>query len=119
MTLSPDQLIADLGARMLALSHRLDEAQQKLRAAIVDEGEAERIYTVAKANAYLGAEGKTAAERQAVTDKIVASEKERAHVAAGLTKAAFEEVRNLRQVLSSLQSLASLQRAQQWNGRES
>lgn len=103
-----------LAQRVQALAARLDEAQVRLREAVQTEGEAERLYTVAKANAYLGAEGKTAADRNAVTDKIVAAERERAHVAAGMTKAGLEEVRNLRQVLSALQSVASLQKAQDW-----
>lgn len=102
-----------LAQRVQALSQRLDEAQARLREAIQHEGEAERLYTMAKANAFLASSG-SVKERDAQVDKVVAAERERAHVAAGMTKAAFEEVRNLRQVLSALQSVASLQKAQDW-----
>lgn len=100
-----------LDQRFSSLSARLDQALAELRTAIQVEAEAERIYTVAKANAYLAAEGKTAADRQAVTDKIVAAERERAHLATGMTKAAFETVRSLRDQMSNLRVVASAQRA--------
>lgn len=102
-----------LVARVGDLSRRLDQAVANLRDAIQAEGETERIYSMAKANAYLAATG-TARERDAATDKVVSAERERAHVAAALTKAAFEEIRSLRQQMSALQTVASAQKAQSW-----
>ena len=107
MNITPETL----DERFSSLSARLDQALVELRGAIQTESEAERIYTVAKANAYLAAEGKTAADRSAVTDKIVAAERERAHMTAGMTKAAFETVRGLREQMSNLRTVAQAQRS--------
>lgn len=95
----------ELSDEMLRLSRLIDDAQMKLVEAVHEEATAEHEFRKARANAYLSTSG-TVGEREAQTDKTVADEKHRAHLAAGLAKAQLEAVRNLRGQLSALQSIS-------------
>lgn len=96
----------DLVEMMLEASRQLDEAQVELQRCVREESEAEATYRLAKANSYLSTQG-TVGEREAQVDKIVAAERKRAYLAEALSKSALEAVRNRRQQLSVLQSVAS------------
>lgn len=97
--------VAELNQELIHLSRKLDEAQTSLVGAVQEEAIAENEYRKARANSFLATSG-TVGEREAQTDKTVADERYRAHLAQGLSKAALEAVRNCRQQLSALQTLA-------------
>lgn len=97
--------VAEMNSELVRLSHRLDEAQSSLVAAVQEDAEAQREYRKARANAYLATSG-TVGEREASVDKTTADERYAAHLAEGLSKAALESVRNFRSQLSALQTMA-------------
>lgn len=104
--------LRDLTQEMLRLSASLDQAQAHLEECVRTEAQTENEYRKARANAYLGAEGGTVAEREAKVDKITGQERYAAHLAGGMTKAALESVRNRRTQLSVLQTVANAHRAE-------
>lgn len=101
--------VAELNAELIRLSKKLDEAQAELVKQVSIEATAEHEFRKARANAFLATSG-TVAEREASTDKTTADERYRAHLAQGLAKSALEAVRNIRQQLSALQTLAGAAR---------
>lgn len=96
----------DLVEMMLEASRQLDEAQAELQRCVHEESVAEAEYRKAKSNAYLSTQG-TVGEREAMVDKTVAAERQRAHLAEGLSRSALEAVRSRRTQLSCLQTIAS------------
>lgn len=104
--------LRDLTREMLRLSAALDQSQAHLENCVGTEAKAENEYRKARANAWLGAEGRTVAEREARVDKVTHDERHAAHLAAGMTKAALESVRNRRTQLSVLQTVANAHRAE-------
>jgi hypothetical protein len=101
----------DLIEMMIRAARDLETAQTELVAATVKDSEADRRYRQAKASAYLASSG-TVGERDAYVNKSCDLETYEAHLAAGMAKAALEAVRNRRQVLSSLQSIAGAVKAE-------
>lgn len=96
----------DLIERMLEASRALDGAQENLNICVREESRAENEYRKARANAYLATEG-TVQAREAQVDKVTDQERYAAHLAAGLSRAALESVRNRRTQLSVLQTVAN------------
>lgn len=101
----------DLTQEMLRLSRLLDEAQADLETWVRREAEAENEYRKARANAYLATSG-TVGERESSVDKTTGEERRKAHLAAGMTKASLESVRNRRTQLSVLQTIANAYKAE-------
>jgi hypothetical protein len=112
---------ADLVRMMIEAARDLEQAQDELIAATHKHSEADRRYRQARATAYLASSG-TVGERESYVAKSCDEETYAAHLAEGLAKAAMEQVRNRRQVLSSLQSIAAAVKAEaefaRFEGRE-
>lgn len=106
MTFQEGDSVLDLTTEMLRLSAALDQAQANLESCTRNEAVVENEYRKARANAYLATSG-TVGEREAAVDKAVSNERYEAHLAAGLSKAALESVRNHRAQLSVLQTVAN------------
>jgi hypothetical protein len=103
--------LRQLSMQMIAAKSDLEESMAEHERRVHESAEADRVARVAKASAYLAASG-AVAERQAHVDQTTADVQYRAKLADGLEKSALEAVRSRRQVLSSLQSLAALARAE-------
>ena len=101
--------LRQLSMQMIAAKRELEESMTEHERCVHESAEADRVSRIAKASAYLAASGPVA-ERQAHVDIATADAQHRAKLADGLEKSALEAVRSRRQVLSSLQSLASLAR---------
>lgn len=101
--------VAEMNAQLVRLSQRLDAAHEELVRLVNDEAKTEHEYRKARANSYLSTSG-TVGEREAHTDKTVADERYRAHLAAGLAKSQLEAVRSIRAQMSALQTMASATR---------
>lgn len=97
--------IVELGVELLSNDHPALEQEMKAWTTAEDD------YRYAKAVAYLAATG-TVNERSAHVDKACDSERRAAHTAEALQEARKELIRSKRQVLSSLQSLLSAQKAE-------
>lgn len=106
----------DLIDMMIRAARDLEVAQEQMIDATIKDSDADRRYRQAKATAYLASSG-TVGERDAHVNKSCDLEIYEAHLAAGMVKAAHEAVRNRRQVLSSLQSIASAVKAEFEFGR--
>ncbi len=108
----------ELNNRLFRLSDDLREASDELRAAALDMAKKEHRYRSAKATAYLTVKAApdnakaTVATLEAMVDKACADEREAAYIARALEKAASENVRSLRAMLSALQSVAAAVRAE-------
>lgn len=90
----------------------MDQAQRDLVAALHAEAEAEHDYRVRRAVAWSEAEGRSVDERSAQVDSATAAERRDRDLATGNAKASMELVRNKRQELSALQSLANALKAE-------
>lgn len=100
------------------LNRQLTDAAQKLRDSLADLEErstqyamAERQYRLAKATAYLSTTG-TVAEREARAESGINELRYKRDMADGLRTSALEAVRSNRGVLSAVQTLASLYKAE-------
>lgn len=106
------RLVTDLrtiAAQMIQAKDDLEHSMHEHVRYVRESAAANRDAKIARASAYLAASGPVA-ERQAYVDQTCAEVSYRAELADGLERSALEAVRSRRQVLSSLQSLASLAR---------
>jgi hypothetical protein len=112
---------AQLTQQMLAAKKAMDEAEVEHRKCVREMAEADRDFRSAHSTAYVAASG-TEATREAIARKATATERYRLKMADGLERSALEAIRNARQFLSALQSLAAAQRAEaefaKWESRE-
>lgn len=102
---------AEMAAEIRRLIDLLDKSLELLNEEAREYAEAEDAYRMAKARAYMQAEG-TVAERQAQADLATSAERRRAYIADGLRQAALEAVRSRRGQLSAMQSLLAKDRAE-------
>ena len=113
--------LRQLSMQMIAAKADLEASMTEHEQRVRESSEADRVARIAKASAYLAASGPVA-ERQAHVDIATSDAQYRAKLADGLEKSALEAVRSRRQVLSSLQSLASLAKEEvrlaTWEPRE-
>jgi hypothetical protein len=108
---------AEMTVAMLAARQDIDDAFEAYRQAIEDDADADRTAKVAKATSYATVksqfEGRpTVSEIEARVDLATADVQHRARLAEGRKRAAYLAVEYRRDVLSSLQSLASLTKAE-------
>jgi hypothetical protein len=107
---------AELSRAMLDAKADCDDAITVYRTAIVEDAEAADQARRAKARAYVTCREKAPKATVAILDAMVDLETSDAQLAArmadGRRNAALEVVRNARQWLSALQSLAAAQRAE-------
>jgi len=117
---------AELTVAMLAARAEIDDAFEAYRKAIEEDADADRAEKLAKATAYTTIRteiGKaTVLEMEARIDMATADIQHRARLAEGRKRAAYLLVEYRRDVLSSLQSIASLTKAEAqldaWQPRE-
>jgi hypothetical protein len=107
---------AELAEAMHAAKRDIDDAFQQFEVAITEDADADRAEKLAKATAYMTIRteiGKaTVLEMEARIDQATADVQYRARIAEGRKRAAYLLVEYRRGVLSSLQSLASLTKAE-------
>ena len=107
---------AEMTVAMLAARTDIDEAFEAYREAIQEDADADRAEKLAKATAYTTIRadvGKaTVQEMEARIDMVTADIQHRARLAESRKRAAYLAVEYRRDVLSSLQSLASLTKAE-------
>ena len=109
---------ATLGQQLLAAVNDLRTAQAELEAKARDYARTEAAYRHAKAVSYLQSEGKNQAEREANAELVVFGEgtlnlvRYRRDLDDALRNSAQEAVRTHRGIVSALQSLAALERAE-------
>lgn len=101
------------------LNHQLLDAAAELRASMADleqrsrdYAKTERTYRLARSTAYLAAHGGTVAEREAHADQATADLRYERDMAEGLKVSALEAVRSNRTILSAIQTLAGLYKAE-------
>ena len=104
----------ELAQRVSVLEARLQEAETNLDGAIREDADATKALDLARANAYLASSG-TVAEREGAVAKATADEKHRARLAENTVRARFETLRDIRQVISGLGSVASLRKSEEFN----
>lgn len=108
----------DLHSQLLELTNKLTHAQNELKTASLDWASAENAYRQAKAISYLTIKSlpdnvkATVATLEAMVDKSVQEERQRAYIARSLKEAALENVRSIRAQLSALQSIAASVRSE-------
>jgi hypothetical protein len=100
---------AELAQEMIRGKRDLEAAQAEHIRCVIDAAEKDRTARIAKSTAYLSASG-TVQERQAHVDQATADVVYAAKLSEGLERSALEAIRNRRQILSALQSLAAAQR---------
>ena len=100
-----------LNRELLRLSALLDEALRAMRDRGRLAAERERDYRLARAKAWLTAEG-TAGQKADEVNATTANERYARDIAESDTKAAGEAVRNYRQQLSCLQTISAAERAE-------
>lgn len=101
--------VGELTQEMLGAKARMDAAELEHREQVANLARADRALRIAEATAYLAASG-TVGEREAHMKKATTEERFAHKMADGLERSALEAIRNARQYLSSLQSLAAAQR---------
>jgi hypothetical protein len=101
--------VASLSRQMVEAKRDLEDAQSEHVRCVHDAAEKDRTARIAKSTAYLSASG-TVQERQAHVDQATADVVYAAKLSEGLERSALEAIRNRRQILSALQSLAAAQR---------
>lgn len=105
----------DLAQRADDLLGRMDDALADLRRYSFEAAEAERLYRVARREAWAGApewERGNAEERSDWVKAETAAEREERDAADYLRQSSLETVRSLRQNLSVLQTIANAERAE-------
>lgn len=103
--------LAEITDEMLRLSRLLDDALAYLKRMADEYAHAEDAYRMAKAQAYMAAEG-TVDERKSVADLATSKERTAALIADGRRQAALEAVRSRRGQLSALQTVANGMRSE-------
>lgn len=108
----------ELSMQMLQTVRDLRAAQQDLEQCSREYARAEKAYRLHKAKSYLSAHGGTVAEREAhaetnvIDNATLADARFARDLAEGLKVSSLEAVRSHRGVLSALQSLAAVERAE-------
>lgn len=102
----PEALPEQLNADLQQIRHALTQAQRDLTASVHKFYRAEKIYRRKKAESYLRSKGQVDV-RKAAVDLECNEQMFAAHLAEGLMKAAFENIRSLRAQLSAIQTEAS------------
>lgn len=100
---------AELTQEILAAKRAMDAAEREHRECVERLAMSDRAMRIAESTAYLAASG-TVGERDAHMKKATAEERYAYKMADGLVVSALEAIRNARQYLSALQSLAAAQR---------
>lgn len=107
----PESLPTELNEELRSVRRRLTLSQRALVQAVHKFASAERVYRRERAVEYLKAKG-TGPIRQAACDLACEKLMYEAHLAEGLMKAAFENVRSLRAQLSAVQTEAGNTKAE-------
>lgn len=102
---------AELNAQLLDAVQILRDSMSELEARSRKYAEAERDYRRGKATAYLASSG-TVSEREARAENAINELRFERDMADGLKTSALEAVRSNRGVVSAVQSLAALYRAE-------
>ena len=110
--------LTELYDEMLRLSRQLNAAIDHMTTAAHDHAEADNQYRMARAKAWLNADG-TVGARNATADLATGKERYEARLADGMRQAGLEAVRSRRQQISALQSLSGAFRAEAEYGRTS
>ena len=109
-------LPADLNRELLHISRGLTVAVEDLKTAAIEYAKAEHAYKHAKALAYLNYKGTiekaTIPHLDALVDKAVCEERERAYIARAMKEANLECVRSLRAQLNAMQTISAGMRAE-------
>ena len=104
-------LPADLNQELLTMSRNLTNAVEELKQSCIEYAKAEHAYKHAKALAYLNYKGTiekaTIPHLDALVDKAVSEERERAYLARAMKEATLESVRSLRAQINALQTIAA------------
>lgn len=100
---------AELTEQILAAKRAMDNAELEHRQRVREAAEADKAFRIAESKAYIQASG-TVGERAAVAKLRSADERYKLKLAEGLESSALEAIRNARQFLSALQSLAAATR---------
>lgn len=103
---TPEEMIQ----AMRALSNERREAHKWYRSQVHTTADKEREYRKEKAKAWLRIDQGTVPERQALVDAETADLRYERDLAAGLEKAALEDVRGVRQDMSLLQTYMAYER---------
>ena len=109
--------LAELIAEASRLSGKIDEGVRHLSRSAGAAADAERVYRLRKAKAWLTIPNGTVPERQAQVDAAVADERHARDIAEGERLAALEALRSRRGQLSALQSIAAAYRAEAEHSR--
>lgn len=102
---------AELSIQLDENVDRVRRSLQDLETRAIEYAKAERAYRLAKATAYLSTTG-TVAEREARAEPAINEIRYSRDLAEGLRLSGLEAVRSNRGVLSAIQSLAGLYRAE-------
>lgn len=102
---------AELNTQLMAAAETLRVSLRELEERSVNYARAEQKYRMAKATAYLSTSG-TVAEREARAENAINELRYERDAADGLKVSSLEAVRADRGILSALQSLAALYRAE-------
>jgi hypothetical protein len=102
---------ADLNVQLLEAVRILRASQDDLEERSVAYAKAERTYRMAKATAYLATNG-TVGEREARAEGAINEVRFQRDMAEGLRTSALEAVRSNRGIISAVQTLASLYKAE-------
>ena len=102
---------ADLNAQLLDAAKALRDSLAELERRTREHALAEKDYRMAKSTAYLASSG-TVAEREARAEDAINEKRYRRDLAEGLKVSGLEAVRANRTVLSAVQTLAGLYRAE-------
>lgn len=102
--------LPELTTELLRLSRLLDDALSYLRRATEEYAEAEAIYRVAKAHAWIEVASGTVPEREAAVNGSTAVLRQKRDLADGMRQAALEAIRSRRGQLSAVQTLANAYR---------
>lgn len=95
---------------MRRLSDLIDAGVRVLQTTTEEFATAEHDYRRARATAWLEAEGRSAAEREAIVDGVTAGARRKRDLAEGMRRAAIESIRSRQAQLSAWQSLLSAHR---------
>ena len=115
--MSGDYTLGELIAKARELSDRIDEGVKHLSRAAGSAADAERVYRLEKAKAWVSIPSGTVPERQAQVDAAVADERHARDIAEGERLAALEALRSRRAQLSALQSISAAYRAEAEHSR--
>jgi hypothetical protein len=99
---------SELAEEMRRLSELLDQALAYLKATSRDWAVKEDTYRMTKAKAFLNGDATTVSDREAQSILATSTERQEAHEAEAMMKAALEAVRSRRAQLSAVQTLMNV-----------